>query len=166
MIWASYFLRCFLHSKREYSGLYDRWEGWKQPKRWGWHLVGMLHFSLKSYQVVILPSLNGHGACPCGARCLPQVGTTSIQNVPKAFQRRNARKGDEKPSIPRWHFDDTLMILFCKESRKVSLSQLVGTMDFIWMEKLENDTMTLLHRKMRVCQQHDTPSMTLVYLIK
>ena len=89
----------------------------------------------------------GHGACPCGARCLPQVGTTSIQNVPKAVQRRNARKGDEKRSKSLWHFDDTLMILFCKESRKVSLSQLVGTMDFIYMEKPENDTMTLLYRK-------------------
>ena len=92
-------------------------------------------------------SINGHGACPCGARCLPQVGTTSIQNVPKAVQRRNARKGDEKRSKSLWHFDDTLMILFCKESRKVSLSQLVGTMDFIYMEKPENDTMTLLYRK-------------------
>lgn len=40
----------------------------------------------------------GHDAYPCGARCLPQVGTTSIQNVPKAVQRRNARKGDEKRS--------------------------------------------------------------------
>ena len=39
------------------------------------------------------------------------------------------------------------MILFCKESRKASLSQLVGTMDFIYMEKPENDTMTLLYRK-------------------
>ena len=58
MIWASYFLRCFLHSKREYSGLYDRWEGWKQPKRWDRHIIGMLHFLLKSYQVIILPSLS------------------------------------------------------------------------------------------------------------
>ena len=28
------FLSYFSHSKREYSGLYDRWEGGKEPKRW------------------------------------------------------------------------------------------------------------------------------------
>ena len=38
---------------------------------------------------------------------------------------------------------DTSMILFCKESRKVSSSQLIELVNFRFFDKPENDTMTL-----------------------
>ena len=78
----------------------------------------------------------GHGACPKWAQPVSKM-------CPKRFKDETPEKGMINDQSP----DDTLMILFCKESRKVSLSQLVGTMDFIYMEKPENDTMTLLYRK-------------------
>ena len=44
-------------------------------------------------------------------------------------------------------FDDTSMILFCKESRKASLSQLAGSVNFRFLEKPKNDTMTLFYNR-------------------
>ena len=49
----------------------------------------------------------------------------------------------KKPLMPRWYFNDTSMILFCKESRKVSSSQLIELVNFRFFDKPENDTMTL-----------------------
>ena len=43
----------------------------------------------------------------------------------------------------RLHFYDTSMILFCKQSRKVSSSQLAGLVDFRFFNKPRNETMTL-----------------------
>ena len=138
---------------------------WQNPEKqeYGYYNINLLGTCLTA----ILPIRGkqraqvGQAACPSGASTLPMLGKhvapSGHKYCPECAQNIHVMKPLERNAMTTW-YDDTSVILLCKDNRKVSFTQAALFQIHKLESMAENDTLTLCAGKTIPCKQSTNSS--------